>query len=136
MIKTPDNGTLSLDWTPCPTSHPLSGDTPIIVICHGLTGGSHESYVHDVAHALVFQHLKNIPFSMKSGMKFPSSSYRVVVANFRGCAETPVTSPQLYCGAYTDDLRLCIQHIHCRYPTNPIIAVGFSLGANILTKVR
>lgn len=42
----PDGGTIGLDFTENYTS--LPDDAPFLVICHGLTGGSHESYVRNV----------------------------------------------------------------------------------------
>lgn len=40
----PDGGQVSLDWTPSSTQKPLD-NTPTLVVLHGLTGGSHESYI-------------------------------------------------------------------------------------------
>lgn len=54
--------------------------------------------------------------------------------NFRGCSETPVKSPQLYSGSWTADVELCIQHIMARNPEITLFGVGFSLGANVMTK--
>lgn len=45
-LRVPDGGTLGLDFTEHYEDFPP--DTPFIVICHGLTGGSHESYVRNV----------------------------------------------------------------------------------------
>lgn len=36
-----------LDFTP-PSYETMPADTPTIVVCHGLTGGSHESYVRNI----------------------------------------------------------------------------------------
>jgi predicted alpha/beta-fold hydrolase len=46
----------------------------------------------------------------------------------------PLTSPQLYSACRTDDLRQALLYItHC-YPRAPLLGLGFSLGANILTR--
>jgi predicted alpha/beta-fold hydrolase len=37
----------ALDFSP-PTHDALPRGTPTLVLCHGLTGGSHESYVRNV----------------------------------------------------------------------------------------
>ena len=74
LLRTPDGGTLGLDMTPTTDQDPsLPDDTPIIVVQHGLTGGSYESYVRSVlAHAC--------------GPKSQGSlGYRGIVINFRGC---------------------------------------------------
>lgn len=75
--------------------------------------------------------------------------FRCIVTNFRGCeyivedttsihtligANTPVTSPQLYSAAKTSDIRSALLFITSLYPKSPLIGLGFSLGANILSK--
>ena len=46
----------------------------------------------------------------------------------------PVTSPQLYSALHTDDIRVAVMYISKLYPRAPLIGVGFSLGANVLTR--
>jgi predicted alpha/beta-fold hydrolase len=60
--------------------------------------------------------------------------YNSVVMNYRGCAGTAVVTPQLYSGGFTEDVRECIKHILKRDPALILAGVGFSLGANIMTK--
>jgi predicted alpha/beta-fold hydrolase len=101
--------------------------------------GSHESYVRAILAPAC------APVS-EGGL-----GYRAVVVNFRGCrcldlavdscdhsyppgAGTPVTSPQLYSAGYTDDLRQALIYIRKCYPRAPLLGVGFSLGANVLTR--
>ena len=79
--------------------------------------------------------------------------YRAVVVNFRGCtyffvfpalsdhspsistgAGVPVTSPRLYSAGTTDDLRQALMWIAHKYPKAPLHGIGFSLGANVMTK--
>lgn len=45
-LRLPDGGTLGLDFTP--HDRDLPDDAPLVVVCHGLTGGSYESYVRNV----------------------------------------------------------------------------------------
>lgn len=84
----------------------------------GLTGGSHESYVRNVL-AVVTR-----PVS-EGGL-----GWRAAVINSRGCANSAVTSPQLYSGEVTDDLRCAIAFLSHMAPDAPMYGVGFSLGAN------
>ena len=49
-------------------------------------------------------------------------------------AGVPVTSPQLYSALHTEDIRVAIMFIADMYPRAPLIGVGFSLGANVLTR--
>jgi hypothetical protein len=44
-LALPDGGTICLDWTPKIDAPGHDARTPILVCIHGLTGGSHESYV-------------------------------------------------------------------------------------------
>jgi uncharacterized protein len=109
------------------------------VIAHGLTGGSHESYVRAILAPAC------------SPVNQGGLGYRGVVVNSRGCMHTsypiqlplinqlqgagvPITSPQLYSAGHTDDLRSALMYIAKLYPNAPLLGVGFSLGANILTR--
>ena len=84
-------------------AEPSSTDsTPTVVILHGLTGGSNESYVRNAIAQLIK--------SREEG----GASVRCVVVNFRGCAQTPLTSPQLYSACKITDLEsaLLLSLIH------------------------
>ncbi|KAF9993508.1 hypothetical protein BGZ80_002293 [Entomortierella chlamydospora] len=116
LLSTPDGGTVAIDWAPSFEKKPVD-DTPTLVFLHGLTGGSHESYIRALAEVMMRDH-----------------GYRCAVFNARACADSPLTSAQLYCGAYTDDLRLVVKHIRKTLPEAKLVGVGFSLGANILMK--
>lgn len=102
--------------------------------------GSHESYVRAI--------LAPVCTPVEQG----GLGYRGIVVNFRGCklscntrrrliltsyvagAGVPVTSPQLYSAGHTDDIRVAIWYIAKRYPRARLVGVGFSLGANVLTR--
>lgn len=57
--------------------------------------------------------------------------------NSRGCANSEIKTPQMYNGAYTDDLRLALTHIQKKLGVQtPLVAIGFSLGSNVLVKVH
>lgn len=101
-----------IDW-----SSRFTASTPTVVLVHGLAGGSREHYIKSFVWRLSAQ-----------------LGYRCVVFNARGCGGSAIISPQLYCGAYTDDLRQVVSNLSARLPLAPLLAVGFSLGANILTK--
>lgn len=74
LLRLPDGGTIGLDATPTTEEAPdLPSDTPIIVVQHGLTGGSYESYVRSILAATCLR-------KSKGGL-----GYRGVVINFRGC---------------------------------------------------
>lgn len=46
----------------------------------------------------------------------------------------PLTSPQFYSAGHTDDIRVAVMHIANRYPKARLLGIGFSLGANVLTR--
>lgn len=74
LLRLPDGGTLGVDTCPpSNVSQDLPKDTPIVIVQHGLSGGSHEPYVR----------------SILAGACAPKSKgglgYRGIVINFRGC---------------------------------------------------
>lgn len=95
LIDTEDGGRLSLDWVSRTSqgAHERSSKAldiqPILILFHGLTGGSHESYVRDMAE-----------------LAFTECRMRVVVANCRSCAHSSLLTPTAYCAAWTQDIRL------------------------------
>ncbi|CDR98745.1 related to putative acyltransferase [Sporisorium scitamineum] len=130
VFLTPDGGTIGLDISPpslaaseaelSAQNHPAADGLPTVVCLHGLTGGSHESYVRNC-----FSQLTK-PTS-EGGL-----GYRGIVVNFRGCANVPVTSPQLYSALKIADIRSALLLITKLYPNSPLVGIGFSLGANVL----
>ncbi|VDB82928.1 unnamed protein product [Peniophora sp. CBMAI 1063] len=123
FLRLKDGGTLGLDFTPPRSAgRTFSDDTPVIVVLHGLTGGSYESYVRAVLAPAI------TPAS-EGGL-----GYRAVVLNSRGCAGVPLTSPSLYCAGRTTDLRSALLYLQTLYPKAPLLGVGFSLGSSVLTK--
>ncbi|KAI9178903.1 hypothetical protein H9P43_005565 [Blastocladiella emersonii ATCC 22665] len=119
LLDTPDGGQIAVDWSKPPRGAPAyREDTTTVVVLHGLTGGSHESYVQDLVHYLMS----------------PTRGYRCVVVNFRGCADSELRTPQLYNGAYTDDFRFALRHVRGVIPRAKLGAIGFSLGSNVLVK--
>ncbi|KAI9256846.1 Alpha/Beta hydrolase protein [Helicostylum pulchrum] len=118
LVDTPDGGIFSLDWTP--TKEGLENDqTPTLVVLHGLTGGSDESYIRCILEIVTY----------------PPFNYRAVVMNSRGCANTDILTPHIYSGGYTNDLRTALKHIQNRLaPGTPLVGIGFSLGSNVLVK--
>ncbi|KAK3994733.1 medium-chain fatty acid ethyl ester synthase/esterase 1 [Cladorrhinum sp. PSN332] len=90
---------------------------PMLIALHGLSGGSHEIYLrHGIA-----------PF-LKEG-----SDWGVCVLNARGCANSKITTGALFNARATWDLRQLVKWLRKTFPNRPLFAVGFSLGANILT---
>ncbi len=90
-------------------------DRPMLVALHGLTGGSHEVYLRETIAPL------------------HAVGWAACVVNGRGCAMSKITTPQLFNSRATWDVRQLILTLRELFPNRPLYAVGFSLGANILT---
>ncbi|KAJ3064862.1 hypothetical protein HDU98_011770 [Podochytrium sp. JEL0797] len=113
LLNLPDGGLVAIDWT-SPDS--VTKETPILILLHGLGGGSYDKYILDF-----------IPPALERG-------FRIAALNSRGCGGIAVHTPQLYSGSFTDDVRLMIDRIHVQFPRAPLIGIGFSLGANLMMK--
>lgn len=94
-----------------------AGERPLIVITHGLAGGSHEPIIRSLTAKL----------SMIGGKRF-----QVVVLNCRGCARSKITNKKLFSAFQTLDLKEFLAREKARNPDRKIYAVGFSFGASLL----
>jgi len=117
ILPTPDGDDLVLDHLGGPAG------SPRVIVLHGLEGSSQAVYVQGLARGL-----------QRAGM-------RVTVLNFRSCARDPANGdllpprrPRLYHSGDTRDLDLVVQTLAAREPRAPLLAVGFSLGGNVLLK--
>ncbi|KAL2021496.1 hypothetical protein VTK56DRAFT_7129 [Thermocarpiscus australiensis] len=90
---------------------------PMLIVLHGLSGGSHEIYLRHAIAPLVLD----------------GRDWEVCVVNARGCANSKVTSGVLFNARATWDVRQVINWAKRTFPNRPLFALGFSLGANILT---
>ncbi|RLN86944.1 hypothetical protein BBJ28_00009804 [Nothophytophthora sp. Chile5] len=138
LLDTPDGGVVSLDWALLPDHSPTNvatevGDTPptssswlpdvdpskrTVILLPGLTGGSPEVYIR------------------RTIARLHELGWQCVVLNARGCADTPVKTAQLFCCAYTDDLRFVLKKLTEKYDFahEAFVGVGFSMGSNVLVK--
>ncbi|KAM4056243.1 alpha/beta hydrolase fold domain-containing protein [Hirsutella rhossiliensis] len=89
---------------------------PMLVVLHGLCGGSHEVYLRSAIAPLLGE-----------------GGWEACVINSRGCAKSKLTSGILYNARTTWDVRQTVKWLRKTYPNRPLFAIGFSLGANILT---
>lgn len=93
-------------------------EKPIVVVFHGLGGGSHELLIRNLAHLLTTGDQKD--------------KYDMVVINARGCCRTKITTGKLFHALATGDVEEAAIELKTRFPNRPLIAVGFSFGAVIL----
>lgn len=139
LLRLADGGQVGLDWFPMgaseraeyarrvrdlrrqgvavPAAAASEEARPILVVCHGLNGGSNENYIRHFARAL------------QADPRLRGC--RVVVMVARGLGGVPMLTGRPYNAGSTDDVRAAIAHLHARYPRAPLLLAGFSLGANV-----
>lgn len=109
-IETPDDDFLELDVLPA------SDTAPVVALFHGLEGSSRRFYIRNLMYDLQAAGLSS------------------VALNFRGCGSRLNRQRRFYHSGETGDYHLFFDWISSNFPTNPIYAVGFSLGGNALIK--
>jgi len=108
-LPTPDQDFLDLDFCD-------AVDGPLVLLLHGLTGGSASVYILGLQSALL------------------RKGYSSVALNFRGCSGVQNNTSRCYHSGETTDFDFVYQTLRRRYPAKPMAAVGFSLGGNVLLK--
>ncbi|ETN40820.1 uncharacterized protein HMPREF1541_05100 [Cyphellophora europaea CBS 101466] len=100
-----------------------SDDTkPMLVVLHGLSGGSHEMYLRAFLEPLV-----------ASEHNPQGGGWEACVVISRGCSMTTISSTILYNARATWDVRQTVKWLRKKFPNRPLFGAGFSLGGNILT---
>lgn len=117
-LESPDGDELLLDHADGPK------DGPLLLLLHGLEGSSYSVYVQGL---------------LAAGLKL---GFRGAALNFRSCARDPADlsrmlpnrRPRLYHSGETEDLDFVARTLASRQPGVPLVAVGVSLGGNVLLK--
>ncbi|EDZ68877.1 YPL095Cp-like protein [Saccharomyces cerevisiae AWRI1631] len=91
---------------------------PLVVVLHGLAGGSHEPLIRALSEDL---------------SKVGDGKFQVVVLNARGCSRSKVTTRRIFTALHTGDVREFLNHQKALFPQRKIYAVGTSFGAAMLT---
>lgn len=94
---------------------------PMLILLHGLAGGSFEIYLKHVVWPLI---------EAKGPLQ-----WEACVINSRGCALHKITTPILYNARATWDITQIVPWLRRKFPNRLLFGAGFSLGANILTNV-
>ncbi|PIA13362.1 AB-hydrolase YheT [Coemansia reversa NRRL 1564] len=114
-----DGGTVSIDWYPGRSNSDAESTQPIAIVIPGLGGSSYEYHIRSLA-----KHLA----------ENSQSKFSVAAINHRGSGRTPLTSSKLYNAYDTSDLHEIVQYISESFPRARLVCIGFSMGANILTR--
>jgi len=114
-LETPDDDRLSLDRGVPGSGLPDPGaDAPVLLVLHGLEGSSASGYVRVTVRAALRHRL------------------RPYVLNFRSCDGGPNRRLRSYHSGETGDPALVLAHLRRRHPGVPLLALGYSLGGNVL----
>lgn len=109
-FELPDGDFVDLDWV----GKDKSG--PIVVLLHGFEGSANSHYARGM--------LK----------KIQSEGWRGVVIHFRGCSGEHNRLLRSYHSGETGDLSCVIENLMKREPATEFVAIGYSLGGNVLLK--
>ncbi|MGF1753289.1 hydrolase [Vibrio makurazakiensis] len=117
-LETPDGDFLDLAWSESPDSDTPDSDglehKPIFILFHGLEGSFESPYANGLMNA------------------FADDGWLSVMMHFRGCSGKPNRLARAYHSGEVEDARFFLQHVHERFPKQPKVAVGISLGGNML----
>lgn len=111
-LNTDDGDFLDVDW------YLNQGDinkTPLLIISHGLEGGSDREYVKGLVRVM------------------QSEGYNILAWNYRSCSGEINRALRFYHSGATDDLDFIIRQANQR-GANQISLAGFSLGGNLTLK--
>ena len=108
-LELQDGDFLDLVWT-------ARQDGPIVVVLHGLEGSYRSHYIPGILETI---HLHG---------------WRAVLLHFRGCSGEHNRLPRAYHSGDTSDFAAVLRHIRMREPEVPLVALGYSMGGNVLLK--
>ncbi len=107
---TPDGDFIDVDRVAGPA------DSPLVVLFHGLEGGSSSHYAR--------------AFARELGQR----GWRGAVPHFRGCSGEPNRLPRAYHSGDADEIGWILRRLYGEASGAPLFAMGVSLGGNALLK--
>ena len=91
-------------------------DRPLAVLAHGLTGCEDSAYMRNSTHSLL------------------QAGYPVLRLNLRGAGPSRLACRREYHAGRSEDLRAALAHLPSDAMAGGVVAIGYSLGANMLLK--
>ncbi len=116
-MPTPDGGQIAIDWAG--SHHCPDGATQgkVLIIAHGLTGGSEMPYIKNIVGPFV------------------EAGYRVGVIHARGLNKTPLLTPVCHYQVLFSDFEHGMEHIFSKFSEDVHFAgLGTSFGAGTMVK--
>ncbi len=114
-LDTPDGDFLDIAWSEA-WQNRAAKQKPIFILFHGLEGSFYSPYANGLMHA------------------FSQHGWLSVMMHFRGCSGRPNKLARAYHSGETEDARFFLKQIQHRFPEQPKVAIGISLGGNMLVK--
>lgn len=111
-LELDDGDFIDLSWK----GEPKNG-SPIVVVFHGLEGSINSHYASAVMQT------------------FQQHGWINVLMHFRGCSHRLNRLAHSYHSGETGDARYFLNWLKEKYPNSPLVAVGYSLGGNVLLKL-
>ena len=111
-LSLPDGDFVNLVW-----AGDLDNALGLMVMFHGLEGSIESHYANDMA------------------ANFVAHGYGVVLMHFRGCGGEQNLTTRAYHSGETGDAWFLLNWLEQKYPEKTKVAIGFSLGANMLLKL-
>lgn len=112
FLRLSDDSQVALDWLNKPL---IDKPRKLIVILHGLTGGSESCYIQNIANTYS-----------------KDTSTRVVCINYPGINSNPLKTSKSFHPGYTNYLKETLDHFKETYKDEKIFLIGASMGANIM----
>jgi hypothetical protein len=110
--ETPDGDFVDLDFAPDP-----GGDSPLVLVLHGLEGSARRGYC------------------VQAYRELAARGVAAVGLNFRSCSGEPNRRARGYHSGDTADAASVLERLAELHPGRPLGALGFSLGGNVLLKL-
>ncbi|EEX94988.1 putative hydrolase [Vibrio orientalis CIP 102891 = ATCC 33934] len=114
-LDTPDGDFLDIAWSEDLNQADKGKlDKPIFVLFHGLEGCFYSPYANGLMNA------------------FAKQGWLSVMMHFRGCSGKPNKLARAYHSGEVEDARFFLEHLDTLFPNQTKVAVGISLGGNML----
>ena len=111
-LTLPDDDFVDVAWGPKPQE-----TAGIVVLFHGLEGSIKSHYANDMMAQLSV------------------NGWQVVMMHYRGCSGVPNLNARAYHSGETGDPSFFLEWLSDKFPRIPKVAIGFSLGGNMLLKL-